>query len=176
MLRFLLGIVLIQLATVALVFALLNAPLEGMQWVAIAILGLILSLLAAFWFAAISRGMQQDKLDGIREQHAQEREKLRVNAERQKTKIIKDSHQLMLKESKRAYSRANFKVGAAFAGAVAVGGLMLFTQFLTLGMLIMGTSGGALVGYLTRARQDRLRLQKANREVPRVVDERKVER
>ncbi len=160
MLRFLPGIVLIQLATLAVAFALMQAPLQGMQWLAIAVLGLLLSVLSAFWFSAIARGACQQQVESLREQHAREREKLRVNAERQKTKILKDSHQQILKESKRTQAKANFKVGAAFAGVAAVGGLMLFTQFLTVGMLLLGTSGGALAGYLTRARQEQRRLVK----------------
>ncbi|MGV6858492.1 MAG: hypothetical protein ACWA5X_05910 [bacterium] len=159
--RFLPGIVLIQLATLAVAFALLKAPLQGMQWVAIGILGLLLSVLSAFWFSAIAQGEQQRHVDSLREQHAREREKLRVNAERQKSKVLKDSHREILKEAKRSEAKANFKVGAAFAGVAAVGGLMLFTQFLTVGMLLLGTSGGALAGYLTRLRQERRRLQKA---------------
>ena len=46
------------------------------------------------------------------------------------------------------------KAGASFIGVIAVGGVMLFTQFVTMGMLLMTTAGGALAGYAYRTRQE----------------------
>ncbi len=155
MLRFIPGIIIIQLATGALIYALINAPLEGDQFFAIALLGLIMSVLAAFWFASIARHIHKDSLAKTIDKHVKERENIRVNAERQKTKLVKDSHKQITKETNRAHAKANLKVGAVFAAAIGAGGLMLFTQFVTIGLLVLTTSGGALAGYLTRLKQER---------------------
>lgn len=155
MLRFLPAIILIQLATAAVIYALINAPLEGNQLLVIALLGLIISVLAAFWFASIAGHLHNDTLAKTQEKHAQEREAIRVNAERQKSRIVKDTQKQITKATNRAHAKANFKVGAMLAAAIGAGGLMLFTQFLTIGLLILTTSGGALAGYLTRLKQER---------------------
>ena len=168
MLRFLPAIILIQLATAALIYALINAPLEGNQLPAIALLGLIMSVLAAFWFSSIAGHLHKDTLAKTKAKHALERETIRVNAERQKTRIVKDTHKEITKATNRAHAKANFKVGAMLAAAVGAGGLMLFTQFVTIGLLILTTSGGALVGYMTRLKQER-------NDVPRLAKEGNIE-
>ncbi len=155
MLRFLPGIILLQLATAAVIYALLNAPLEGNPLFVVALLGLILSVLTAFWFGSIAKHMHKDALAKTIDKHAKERETIRVNAERQKTKLVKDSQKQITRETNRAHAKANLKVGAVFAAAIGAGGLMLFTQFVTIGLLILTTSGGALVGYLTRLKQEK---------------------
>ena len=155
MLRFLPAIILIQLATGVLIYALITAPLEENQLLAIALLGLIMSVLAAFWFASIAGHLHKDSLAKTAEKHAIERESIRVDAERQKTRIVEDTHKQITKATNRAHAKANFKVGAILAAAIGMGSLMLFTQFLTIGLLILTTSGGALIGYLTRLRQER---------------------
>ncbi len=155
MLRFLPGIIVVQLATAALLFALFKAQFDPQLLLAIALLGLILSMLAAFWFASIASHQHKHKLTKVIEQHAREREEIRVKAEQQKTKIVRQSQRQIAKETSRANAKASFRVGAAFATAAGVGGLMLFTQFITVGLLILATTGGGLVGYLTRLRQER---------------------
>lgn len=128
--------------------------------IAIALLGLILSVLASFWFSSIATHRHKDMLTQTVEKHTREREDIRVKAEQQKAKIIKESQRQITKEASRAHAKANFKVGAAFAGAIAVGGLMLFTQLITVGLLILSTTGGGLIGYLLRSWQDRQLRQK----------------
>ncbi|HID81596.1 MAG TPA: hypothetical protein EYH06_02615 [Chromatiales bacterium] len=155
MFRFLPGIIFIQLATAALLFALYKAQFNQELMVAIALLGLIMSMLAAFWFSAIASHRHKDMLTKTIEQHAREREDIRVKAEKQKSKIIKQSQQQISKEASRAHAKANFKVGAAFTAAAGVGGLMIFTQFITVGLLILATTGGGLLGYMMRLRQER---------------------
>jgi len=75
-----------------------------------------------------------------------------------KTRLVKKTQQQIARESKIAHSKANFKVGAAFSGTIAFGGLMLLTELLTLGLLTMSTAGGALGGYLWRAKKGDNRL------------------
>lgn len=154
MLKFLPGILLIQGVTIALFFAVMRAGLDNTQLVlTIGLLEILFSILAAFWFSAMAKHRHRDELETIKEEHAQEREKIKVNAERQKSKILSKSQKQILKETRRANAGANFKAGAAFAGALTFGGIMLYSQFVTFGLLILTTAGGGLVGYLARGKQ-----------------------
>jgi len=152
MLKFLFGIIVIQIATVALV---LLAPddLHGVAWLRLLIPLLVVSFFAAFWFGSMAKHKSKDELFQAKELHAQEREKIQVNAERAKTRLVKQAQQQIAREAKITHSKANFKVGAAFAGAIGAGALMLLTELLTLGMLTISTAGGALGGYIMRARR-----------------------
>lgn len=162
MLRFWTGIILVQLVTIGLFFAVTRAGLDNTQlMLTIGLLEILFSVLAAFWFSSIARHRHLDELETIKEAHAREREKIRVNAERQKSRIVSKSQQQILKETRRAHAGANFKVGAAFAGALAMGAVMLYSQFVTFGLLILTTAGGGLAGYLARGRQVALARKKA---------------
>jgi len=176
MFKFLPGIVLVQASTIALVLAIENTGTRT-YWITIAMIVLVISLLAAFWFTSIANHMHKDTVSRVKERYAKEREKLRVKTEREKTKVVEETHKRILKGANRAHAKANFKVGVAAAGAVGVGILMLFTEFLTLGLLTLSTAGGALVGYSTRARQDKLTKKNKSLEVvsdgqepPRVIE------
>jgi len=122
MFKFLPGILFIQLATAALLYALYKAQFSQELMIAIALLGLILSVLASLWFSSIASHRHKDMLTQTIEQYAREREDILVRAEKQKSKIIKESQQYITKEASRAHAKANFKVGAAFAAAMGVGG------------------------------------------------------
>jgi len=158
MFRFLPGIIFIQLVTVALLFALYQAQFKQELLLIILLLGLLMSVLASFWFASIASHRHKDLLSKTIDQYAREREDIRIKAEQQKQKIIRDSQKQISRETSRVHAKANFKVGAAFTGVAAIGALMLFTQFVTAGLLILSTTGGGMVGYLIRRRQE-LRLQ-----------------
>jgi Flp pilus assembly protein TadB len=154
MLKFFPSILLVQGVAIALFFAITRAGLDNTQLVlTIGLLEILFSILAAFWFSAMARQRHRDELESIKEEHALEREKIKVNAERQKSRILSRSQQQILKETRRANAGANFKAGAAFAGALAFGGIMLYSQFVTFGLLILTTAGGGLVGYLARGKQ-----------------------
>lgn len=159
MFKYLPGILIIQAATVAMTLAALKSSDQEL-WLAIGLLGLIIGLVTAFWFSSIASHIKKDALAQARDEFSREREKLRVNAERQKTRLIKKSHEQIRKETNRAYARTNFKLGAGFVGIIGAGALMIFTQFLTLGLLTLAVGGGALGGYLVRLRQDVLSRQK----------------
>ena len=169
MFKYLPGILIIQAATVAMTLAALKSS-EQELWLAIGLLGLIIGLVTAFWFSSIASHIKKDALAQARDEFSREREKLRVNAERQKTRLLKKSHEQIRKETNRAYARTNFKLGAGFVGITGAGALMIFTQFLTLGLLTLAVGGGALGGYLVRLRQDVLSRQK---EITNVHAERK---
>jgi hypothetical protein len=153
MLRYLPGILIIQVATVALILAAGRTDDQEL-WIAIGCLALVISLVTAFWFESIASHIKKDAVARAKDEFYSEREKLRVNAERQKSRLIEKSHKQITRETSRAHARASFKVGGAFVGVIAAGSLMVFTQFMTLGLLLLATGGGALAGYLARARQD----------------------
>jgi len=157
MLKFIFGILLLQVITIALV---LIAPkdLANWGWLRLAIPVLITGLLAAFWFGSIAARQHKDKISRLKEHHAKERETIRVNAERAKSKLVKQAQRKTLQEVRRSSTRANIKIGLAFAGAAGLGGLLILTQFMTLGVLTLATAGGALGGYLLRIRQEKGKL------------------
>lgn len=154
MIRFLLGILIIQSATVALVML---APdnLQGIAWLRLIIPLFLVGAFSAFWFSSMAKNKNKDEISQLQEQHAREREKLQVNAERAKTRIIKKTQQQIARDAKITHGKANFKVGAALAGAMGFGALMLLTQFLTLGVVTLTTAGGALGGYFYRGRKEK---------------------
>ncbi len=155
--KFLPGILLVQAVTIALFFAGTRTGKENTELLlTIGLLEILFSVLAAFWFSATARQLNTKELDTIKEAHAREREKIRVNAERQKTRIVNASQKKILKETRRAQASANIKVGASFTAALALGALMLYTQFVTFGLLILTTAGGGLAGYLARGKQFKL--------------------
>jgi len=150
MLRFLAGILIVQAASIVLVLALRPESAEPMAWWPVALVVLTIALVAAFWFANLATLLRRDEVEKLRSEFAREREQLKVKAERDKTRLIQRNQKSMLGETRRAEARANFKVGLALAGAVGVGVLMIFANFMTLGLLMMTAAGSALGGYLLR--------------------------
>ncbi len=153
LIRFIVGIVLVQAATGVQVYAALQTE-KPLLWAIFAGLTLVVGLLAALWFSSMLRHARKDAVDDLKENYLRERENIRIRAEREKTRVIKQSHKEMIKERQRTQSQASMKVGASFAGMIGIGALMMFTQFVTFGMMLMGTAGGALAGYAYRARQE----------------------
>ena len=153
MLKYLPGILIIQIATLAMTLAALKSG-DQEFWLAVLLLALIIGLVTAFWYASISSHVKKDALAQAKDEFSKEREKLRVDAERQKTRLIRKSHEEIRKETNRAHARSSFKLGAGFIGIIAAGSLMIFSQFLTLGLLTLAVGGGALGGYLVRVRQE----------------------
>ena len=141
----------LQIVTVALVI--LAPDLQGIGWLRLIIPLLAIGFFAAFWFASMAKHKIKDEVNAATTQHLREKEKLQLNAERAKTRLVKKTQQQIAREGKIAHSKANFKVGAAFSGTIAFGALMLLTELLTLGLLTMSTAGGALGGYLLRAKK-----------------------
>lgn len=154
MLKFLPGILLLQLITVGLVM-LAPPDLSGWGWLRLLVPVLIAGLLTAFWFGAVAAHQRKDEISRLRENHAKERESIRVNAERAKAEVAHKAHKETLQEVRRTSTQANIKVGMALAGMAGLGGLLLLTQFITLGLLTLTTAGGALGGYALRLRQEK---------------------
>lgn len=158
MLKYLLGILIIQAATVAMTLAAIKSADQELR-LAVLLLALLIALVTAFWFSSIASHAKKDALANAKDEFSREREKLRLNAERQKTRLMRKSHEEIRKETNRAHARTSFKLGAGFIGIVAAGSLMIFSQLLTLGLLTLAVGGGALGGYLMRARQESISRQ-----------------
>ena len=162
MLKFIFGILLLQVITIALVL-IAPADLANWGWLRLAIPVLIAGLLTAFWFGSIAARQRKDKISRLKEHHAKERETIRVNAERAKSELVKQAQRKTLQEVRRSSTRANVKIGLAFAGAAGLGGLLILTQFMSLGILTLATIGGAAGGYLLRIRQEKGKLDLARK-------------
>ncbi len=159
MLKYLFGIFLVQLATVVMVL-LAPSDLRGVGLLRLVVPLVFIGFVAAFWFSSLAHHLRKDQLLKAKEGFAREREYLKVNAERAKNRVIKQAHKEVVRDTRMTHAKANFKVGAILSGAVGLGALLLVTQFLTMGLLLITTSGGALAGYWYRghrvANQQRL--------------------
>jgi len=174
MFKFLIGILAIQIATVGLVI-LAPEDLQGIAWLRLIIPLIVVALFSAFWFSSLASHKSKDELSSLQEQHAREREKLQVNAERAKTRIMKKTQQQIAKEAKLVHGKANFKVGATLAGAMGFGALMLLTEMMTLGIMTITTAGGTLGGYLYRGHKEKKRIALVNGAIGNtLIKERKV--
>ena len=171
MLKFIPGILILQIITIALVL-IAPADLVDWGWLRLAIPLLIAGFLTAFWFGSISANRRKDEISRLKEKHARERETIRVNAERAKTRLVKQAQRESIQEVRRSSRNANLKVGLAFAGVAGLGGVLVLTQFMSLGVLLLTAAGGALGGYLLRMRQEKnkLQLQSADSGMPRIVN------
>jgi hypothetical protein len=78
--RFLPGLIIVQVATAALVITAAVAPGPAI-WVLVALFSLTITLVVGFWFASIADHARKDTLSEAREKFAQEHERLVVAAE-----------------------------------------------------------------------------------------------
>ena len=133
---------------------------------------MIAGFLTAFWFGSIAANQRKDAISRLKEDHAKERETIRVNAERAKTRLVKQTQQKAMQEVRRSSRQSNIRVGLGFAAAAGLGSLLLLTQFVSVGLLVLTTAGGGLGGYLLRLRQEkgRLQLPLRGRPEPGVID------
>ena len=185
MLQFLPGIILIQLVTSGLILTAINWSNDVQLIIVLAAIALITAVLTSFWFSSISRNLfnneqtfmmerhahdreqilkeaEQEKAivqsekSQLQDQHARERENILLDAERDKAKTVSESYKKIEKETRKAHSKANLKVGLAVAVAAGAGGVMIFSQLITVGLMFLVASGSGLSGYLMRARHERL--------------------
>ena len=166
MLRFLVGILMVQAASVALVLVAGIDAGDLSAWLPIVMALGIIGLVAAFWFATVAAHLRRDETERMRAEFAREREDLRVKAEREKTRLVRKSNKTVASETRRAESRANRKVAVAVGAASAVGLLMMLTSFMTLGLLVLTGAGSALGGYLAGRKWLPARLLPGNRNMP----------
>ena len=167
MLRFLPGLILVQLLTVLLVW--LNLPQLGASsdalsdetlgnadnwrvWLRLLVPCVLLAVLTGFWFASVARALNADAMSRLQDKHAREREKLQIDVERDKVRMVKQTHKEIQRNQRRTQGKANFKVALAFGGMAIAGAIMIITELITLGMMTLTTAGGALGGYVARGR------------------------
>jgi hypothetical protein len=170
MLKFIPGILLLQVITIAFVF-IMPTDLENWVWLWLAIPVLIAGLLTASWFGSIAAHQRKDEISRLKEYHAKERETIRVNTEHTKSKLIKQEQRKTMREVRRSSTRANIKIGLVLAGAIGLGSLLLLTHYMTLGLLTLTTFGGTLGGYVSRIRQEKgkLNLPKKSHDKTRII-------
>jgi len=114
---------------------------------------LFIALAIAFWFTSLSAHDKKDALYKKEGDFAKEREKLKVKAEKEKIKTMKEAQKEIVHEATKTHAKANFKVGASFAGVLALGGLFVFAQMVTAGLLVMTATGGVIGGYYWRGKR-----------------------
>jgi hypothetical protein len=134
--KFLVGAFLLQGATALLLMTAQDTDLSRSGWL-IGLLGMLIGVIASLWFSTISSHECQHSYARASEKFNRQRDRLRRQAEKEKTREIRDSHRQILRETRRLQSRSS----------------LLFTQFMTLGLLAVSATGGALLGYGVRARQ-----------------------
>ena len=151
--KFLLGIIFVQLITALLIYI---SPInldDEMSLLRLIVPLFSVSVVVAFWFSSLSSNLRKDSEHKIKDGFAKEREDLKVKAERAKTRIVKQAQKDIAKEATITHAKANFKVGAAFAGVMGVGALFVFAQMITAGLLTMTAAGGAIGGYYWRGKR-----------------------
>ncbi len=114
---------------------------------------LLLGVVSAFWFASIASHSAERAVTRLKDAHAKEREKMKVQVERDRTKMVEKSQKEINKQTRRVNTKANLKVGLAFTATAVAGVIMIITELITMGLMTMTTAGGALGGYLMRGRQ-----------------------
>jgi hypothetical protein len=151
--KFLFGVFLLQGATALLVMTVQDAELHRNMWLLVS-LGMLVGVIAALWFSAIASHACQHSYVRASEKFNRQRDYIRRQAEKEKTKEIRDGHQQVMRETRRLQNRSALKAGGmAMAGIAGLGVVLLFTQFVTLGLLAVSATGGVLLGYGVRARQ-----------------------
>ena len=150
--KFFLGIVLVELISIVL-FSISPQTFDEMGALRLVVPLFFVAIMVAFWFSSLSEHFHKDREHEIKDSFAKEREELRVKAEKEKIKVVKQAQKEIAKEAKLTHAKANFKVGAAFAGVLGVGILFMLAQFVTAGLLTMTAAGGAIGGYYWRGKR-----------------------
>jgi len=151
MLRYIPGILLVQLVTAVLLW--LNFD-ESPRAIALhfGAPALLITLVTSLWFASIARADAERMNAKLRLRHAKEKEKLAVNVERDKARVLLKSQKEMRRHEKSVGRKASFKVGLAFVGVTIAGLIMLITELFTFGLMTLTTALGGMGGYLFRGR------------------------
>jgi hypothetical protein len=152
-LKYLIAVTLVQGVTVLLVFVGWSRESTDLT-LTLAALGMATGFFAALWLASMVRGDRREALLRAETDRVRERERQRHNTERARSKAAEYARREVLRETRKLRTRSNVRLGTAVAGMAGLGTLLLLTQFLSLGVLLISSSGGALAGYLLRVRQE----------------------
>jgi Flp pilus assembly protein TadB len=153
LLKFFVGVVLVQGMTGLLLYAWSRTGSADAALTFVAI-GLAAGFFASLWVASLSRSDRREAQMRAESKLAQERERHKRLSEKARVKAADTARKEGQREARRGRAGANIKLGGAVAGMVGLGVLLLLTQFLSLGVLLVSSSGGAVAGYLFRARQE----------------------
>ena len=160
-LKYFLAIVFVQVITGILVL-LSPSDLDNVALLRLIVPLLFVALLMAFWLSSLSGHTHKDTVSKMKDSFAKEREDIRVKAEKN-----------IAREAKTTHAKANFKVGAAFAGVLGVGALFVFAQMMTAALLTITAAGGAATGYFYRGK--RLAKREAELKLLEVIDVKAIE-
>jgi len=156
--KYLFAIILVQIATAITIMS-APADLSGWEWLRLLVPLFIVAFAAAFWLQTFATNSTKQTISELKEQHAKEREKIRVNAERAKTRLVKQSQQEVVQEVLKTQSNVgmknNVKMVGVLTGTALVGGFLLLSNFMLMGLLALTTSGGVMGGYWMRLRQEK---------------------
>lgn len=154
--RFLVGIFLLQGVTALLVYTALGTDWQS-TWPLFLVLGGSIGALVALWFSAMVGADRRNAVARATQRFSKEREQLRVKAEQQRAKELQTKERQVAKAARGSLaSGMTLKSSLAVGGAMGVGVAMLLTQFVTLGLITLTTAGGAALGYGVRLRQEKL--------------------
>jgi len=131
LLKFFFGIVLAQAATYLLLI-LAPGELDFTGFLRVALALLFIALVLAFWLTSVARDYRKVAISKVKDDLATENEKLRASAH---------------------HASADFKAGAAFAGVLGIGVLLIFAQMTTVGLLAISATVGAMGGYYWRGKR-----------------------
>lgn len=146
--RFLIGTLVLQALTALMTYTALQTDL-AMTWPLFVALGASSGVLVTLWFESIAGRVSDKVLSRAQQRHSREREKIRLEAARQRAKLT-------VKQTKiKGNAGIKLRTGLAVGGMVGVGVAMMLAQFMTLGLLTVSTAGGAALGYGVRVRQER---------------------
>jgi hypothetical protein len=146
--RFLIGTLVLQGVTVLVTYTALQTDI-AMTWPLFIALGASSGVLVTLWFESIAGHVSDKALSRAQQRHAREREKIRLEAERQRSKLT-------VKQTKmKGNAGIKLRTGLAVGGMAGVGVAMMVAQFMTVGLLTVATAGGAALGYGVRVRQER---------------------
>jgi len=151
--KFFIAILLVQAITAVLLYISplnLDNPLSLLRLV---LPLFFVALMVAFWFSSLALHSRKEAEHKMNLAFSKEREKIKVKAEKEKNSVVKQSQKEIAREAKITHAKANFKVGAAFAGVLGVGALFIFAQFLTAGLLTLTAAGGLAGGYYWRGKR-----------------------
>jgi hypothetical protein len=166
LIRFLIGILLLQGVTGLLVYTALSTNWQT-TWPLFLVLGVSVGVLVALWFSTIAGADRKHVVSRASERFSKEREQIRVKAEQQR---IKDVRSIAKAARGGLGAGMSLKSGVVVGGAVGLGVAMMLTQFMALGLLTLATAGGAALGYGVRVRQEKLiagrRLAEAEKAFP----------
>jgi len=154
LLKFVIGILLLQGVTVLLVVTAYKTDLDQ-TWPLFVALGGAIGTVVALWFSSIADSARHQTLAKAKEVFSKEREKIRVRAEQDKAREVKSTQKAAARSQRVAGLAISPKTGLAIGGAVGLGVAMLMAQFITLGLLTLTTAGGLVLGYGARVRQER---------------------